>query len=292
MADLYQDHLPLPLPHCNRADGRQKLIDSLGTSPTDVVAEGITVYVDYVEQQISECCNGSEPSLMAVLGPNSGDDSNIRVVQLLELVSRVCILLRDLEKQTSLDTLAKQLVTQHKPRILPAASTNDDGAVRDEHHILFACIGWLSMTYIPLTILSGPVLRIVDTSARVSQSKSGANALIPLPQPSGLIQRPLGSMLRRMGLLPLPCPAKPTSQGMEINPYQRYAKEPEMALTVSVLCYYSLRSIGRITVIWTGSLLEHCQLDPTRRELKLFRFPAYCVQQLYTHEPHQNLLLQ
>ncbi|KAN0091699.1 hypothetical protein V8E51_017546 [Hyaloscypha variabilis] len=143
MANVYQDQLSFPLHRYNRADARQKLIKNLGTSPTNIVANGITVYVDYVEQQISECCNRSEASLMAVLGPNSGDDSNVRVVQLLELVSRVCILLRDLEKQTSLDTLAKQLVTQHNPGILPAASNNDDGAVRDEHHILFACIGWL-----------------------------------------------------------------------------------------------------------------------------------------------------
>lgn len=257
--------------HPTKFQAREHLYNLLDDSLNSEVTEGIKAYVAYIEQQISECERASKDTLKAVFGA----DADFKV-QLLDLIARVFEALQHLDMETSLSTLAIQLLSSQQTPSPPDDLDDEDNVVRGEHHVVFACIGWLTMNFVPSTQLTGPELRLPNLSATDSR---------PPAARSGLIHRPLGGMFRQMGLLALPCPVLQTPQ---LN--SEYPDGPlhERTLNVAVICYASLRTIAGVRIVWTESLLEHCRFDSTTLELKIFRFPSYCIA-IYKSDLNRNI---
>jgi hypothetical protein len=47
-------------------------------------------------------------------------------------------------------------------------------------------------------------------------------------------------------------------------------------LTVSYICFNTLRIVGNLRIEWVNTLNLHLQLDVRDRVLRLFRFPSFC----------------
>jgi hypothetical protein len=47
-------------------------------------------------------------------------------------------------------------------------------------------------------------------------------------------------------------------------------------LTVSYICFNTLRNVGNLRIEWVNTLNLHLQLDVRERVLRLFRFPSFC----------------
>jgi hypothetical protein len=172
-------------------------------------------------------------------------------------------------EEESWRTVTNSHASQHQIGNGDPNDDNDSTILRLEHHLVFACLGWASMLFTPFHDFSHSTFQIIKTNFVSSNLTNNAFAVPGKPD----IHRPMGTMLRKMGLLPIMCPAMPPVRnggGAELASFMK----------VSTLCYSSLHQIGGVSILWVNNLLEHCQFDAKRQELKLFRFPGYCLHSL------------
>lgn len=237
---------------------RQSFITAIvGNIPNVSVKKGIDNYVDYIEHQMSECCLASADILTQILGPR---DNGIGINELLEATVTVAKILNDLSSKSSLNDIAENLLA-HFQTTGPTETREE--FLRSARQLVFASIGWISMLYIPVPDLSGAAFGILEPAATVPLRQS-------LHHLSNSWKRPVGAMFRTMGVLPISCPVVP--------PVHKGSQVTGKPLSVSNLCYWSLRKTGKLSIAWIDSMTDHCAFDATRKELKLFRFPAFCVQ--------------
>jgi hypothetical protein len=231
-----------------------------------MLADGIHSYMSYVHDQISKCVSSSDAVLTELYGPGTERE---RISHLFDALVIVTELLHDLDIRRSLHDIAQHILERTKPlRSTDLERTKDDSITYAEHHLAFACLGWLSMLFAPVHELSGPALRLTRIGFLTPLGPNGALS-------SSEIHRPVGTMMRMMGLLPIPCPAVPPAT-------QNMARQPHQIMRLSILCYASLHQIGAVSVVWVNNLMEHCEFDSERQELKVFRFPAYCLHAMRT----------
>lgn len=60
-------------------------------------------------------------------------------------------------------------------------------------------------------------------------------------------------------------------------------------LTVSYICFDTLRKVCNLRIKWVNTLNLHLQLDVRERVLRLFRFPSFCSL-LYKADNDMSLL--
>lgn len=92
------------------------------------------------------------------------------------------------------------------------------------------------------------------------------------------VDMPISRMLSAFGQL-IPDLARMSRQDMSGN---------AEVISASLVCYHTLRKVSNIEIVWVDTLGLHLEFDSTRKQLKIFRFPAFC--RLMFHHKKRNLL--
>jgi hypothetical protein len=234
-------------------------------SSNDIIRNGVETWIDYIEGQILEHSTKSDGILDAFFKTPANPEE--RVNQLFDIGTTVAVMLINLDSQGSLEDLAKELIKCYQPKESSATEERDTICAQ---YLVLDCIGWISMCYIPSPDLTKEIFAIEIDAANQSISSRGA---------SPVSKRPLGAVLR--AFLPIQCRPE--------MPYKNELKNAGTILTVASLNYFSLHNIGKLSIDWTEKLSDHCLLDISRRQLKVFRFPAFCAQAYISQRGEQIL---
>ncbi|OKL62713.1 hypothetical protein UA08_01363 [Talaromyces atroroseus] len=258
---------PTSVPPSGR-DGFIAAIQGTNSGLEQLMRDGLHAYSSYLDHQIWKCVSKAGPEWSAVFGPR-----NQWAAKIFSVLTIVTKYLSTSDSQTSLSDIVRHLLVEtqswgvkNRLQVRQAHdSDSDDMTLLLEHHLVFACLGWLSMLYTPFHDFSGSsdfrILRTDSMSSHLTNNAAVLNA--------SDMHRPMGTMLRKMGLLPIMCPAMP--------PFRAPGGDSATFMKLSTVCYSSLRQIGEVSILWVNNLSEHCQFDAKRQELKIFRFPAYCL---------------
>jgi hypothetical protein len=261
---------PTSVPPSGR-DGFIAAIQGANHELEQLVKNGLRAYASYLEHQISTCVSKSGPEWSEVFGPTP---KNQWVPQIFNALTIVTKFFDTSDSQSSLDDVVRHLLAEaqiwgarSRLHVLQAHDSDGDGTtLLLEHHLVFACLGWSSMLYTPFHDFSSTSdFQILRADSMSSHLTNNAAAVLKSPD----IHRPMGTMLRRMGLLPITCPAMP--------PFRNGEGESTTFMKLPTLCYSSIREVGGVSILWVNNLIEHCRFDAKRQELKVFRFPAYCL---------------
>lgn len=115
---------------------------------------------------------------------------------------------------------------------------------------LFASCGWLTMLYEPQKPVEERTFRINSWISSGSPQQSTLSA-----------QRPLVGMFLGFGkLLPY--------IGREDN---------SVLIRSSTVSFYTLKTIGKVKIVWTNSASSHLSFDARSRRLNVFRLPSFCA---------------
>ena len=209
---------------------------------------GIRVYVEYIEHCMLESYMLLEDFFHSV--STRAETDKLKLERYVDITVTVVTLCRNIKTQTSINDIARNLFIQY--------GVPSDAAA---HHLnaayqaIFACVGWTSMMFSPITDQS-------RTEFCFSQQTRGSTVYRRV---SDTAKRPIGAMIRGFGVVPLQCPP-------------RIASTPEETplLAVSNLNFFVLSKLGDLSVAWVDDLTSHCKLDLGKKELALFRFPSFC----------------
>ena len=84
-------------------------------------------------------------------------------------------------------------------------------------------------------------------------------------------KRPLASLLRGFGHL---LPTHELAADLD--------ERSSALLHAPSISYYSLKTVGKIRIVWTSALACHLMFQPRDRSLLLFAFPTFCALSLKT----------
>ena len=173
----------------------------------------------------------------------------------LEVSTKIAVLIRSSKAQTTIDDIVSGLFAEYKV---------DDTAIKLHEdvtrHLVFAAIGWTSMLY--TANFESDKADFATTTEATLDSSQGRRQLAQSSR------RPIGAMLRSCGLMPIACPpGVAQNQGVAT------------LLAVTHLNYFSLSTLGDVTIVWVDDLSKHCEFDrySKKKELKLFRLPTMCA---------------
>lgn len=159
--------------------------------------------------------------------------------------------------QTTVDDLVRGLFDTHK--VTAANRTIHQDALR---HLVFAAIGWCTMLY--TASLQPPDSDFATTTTTRHCQRQGFSKL----SEADSSKRPIGTILRNRGLMPLACPTR----------HDTSTSTPAL-LPVTHLNYFSLSRLGQVKITWVDDLSQHCEFErygPTG-DIKLFRLPSLCA---------------
>jgi hypothetical protein len=142
----------------------------------------------------------------------------------------------------------------------------------------FAFSGWLTMLFDPKTELAGGPLQLrKHASSRAGRGRSRGAVISCFSRGISQGGENMHEMLfhRMLGQFGSLFPEAPRS------PFPDSMLSPGLAgsdnyLTVSYICFNTLRNVGNLRIEWVNTLNLHLQLDVRDRVLRLFRFPSFC----------------
>ncbi|CAN9349259.1 unnamed protein product [Alternaria alternata] len=181
------------------------------------------------------------------------DTASPAPTDVIELVSRTCLAIRDLDhRQRSIDDIVTA-ISQTYPT--PAESRGEESTLYGRH-VIFAILGRLTRTYSAVTNVAAGSLSVSPLSAESSDS-----------QPLEKASRPLLTLLRGFHL-PI----------LEVEEAQ--TKASEFGLNVHDLNISSLQTdVGGkpLDIVWVDDMRAHLHLDEQLGCLMIFRLPAFCL---------------
>lgn len=217
------------------------------------VQEGLEAYVNYVGDQMLQYEKGFSDMLNVISAAHT--NTSFKEGRMFDLSATIASLVRTAlvaDPQTSMDTVVSRLFEHYGIR--PEHARKLDSAACQ---ITFATFGWISMFFQPMINLRGSEFR---TSSTLEQGP------ILRGQSSRITQRPITAMLRALNALPVLC-------GLD-----KSSLAAEQVLLVSSVSYNTLRHVGKVKIIWIDDLTKHGEFTLSRRQLKLFRWPSFCIQ--------------
>ncbi|KAJ8132084.1 hypothetical protein O1611_g1543 [Lasiodiplodia mahajangana] len=163
------------------------------------------------------------------------------------------------------------------------AGANREHGVAMHAQLVFQLVGHLSFLYSPRFDEHGQG-RLgfqVDQAAASRQQPSlgperrGADSRnVPWVSITAEYKQSLGDILRSLGG-GVPQPSFP-SLSIESSDSERNTVS-DVRLNVLNLNYYTLNRLADITIMWTDSVWEHLDFNANKKEIKLFRYPSFCV---------------
>jgi hypothetical protein len=174
---------------------------------------------------------------------------------MLDLSATIAMLLQSAlacDEQTEMDTVIRDLFEHYGIRLEDAQKYE-----LEARQVTLAAVGWSTMFFKPVIDPHGSGFG--SSSAYDQRSVSQKQK----PPTKG---RPIGAMLRTMNKMPVLCGINTSS----------LSTEP--VLLVSTISYNTLHNVGHIDVVWIDDLSKHGEFVPSKRQLKLFRWPSFCVQ--------------
>lgn len=217
------------------------------------VQEGLEAYVNYIGDQMLQYEKGSSHMLDAIMVAPAG--TSLKEGRMLDISATIATLLQTAlaaDPQTSMDSVVSALFEHYRIRREDAQKFDSEAC-----QITFATLGWTSMFFKPRINLRG---------SEFQTSSTGEQGSVFRGQNSRIIQRPISAMLRALNALPVLC-------GIDTS-----SLSTEPVLLVSSISYNTLRHVGHINIIWIDDLSKHGDFMPSQRQLKLFRWPSFCVQ--------------
>ncbi|KAK7990147.1 hypothetical protein PG989_010462 [Apiospora arundinis] len=217
--------------------------------------QGLDLFADLAVKRMGEY----EPATSGLLDElfESRPDTTYAERQLEVSTWIARFILKTTSTQTTVDDLVNGIFKEYN------VTANDRSPNEDSlRHLVFAAIGWCTMLYtaaLQSTDIDFTTTTITRHCERqVTTKLSEANSS----------KRPIGTILRNRGLMPLACPIKndPTSS-------------VPVLLPVTHLNYYSLSRLGQVKITWVDDLSQHCEFErygPTG-DIKLFRLPSLCA---------------
>lgn len=179
--------------------------------------------------------------------------------ELAQVYTAIVVIARAIKTQEEV-SLEKIIVKLNDARLVrPGAEAT---AIR----MAFALSGWLMMLFDPKTPLADGQLQL----RKHVSSRAGRR------QPRGAVISSFSKCISQRG------------QNMHEMLFHRMLgqfgslfPEAEFAvndnhLTVSCICFDTLRKVGNLRIEWVNTLNLHLQLDVREGVLRLFRFPSYC----------------
>jgi hypothetical protein len=159
----------------------------------------------------------------------------------------------------------------------------DDGLVKADAEattirMAFALIGWLTMLFDPKTESADGLLQLrKHTSGRAGRGRSRGAVISCFSKGisqggESMHEMLFHRMLGHFGSLFPEAPRSPFSDSM-LSPGLTGS---DNYLTVSYICFNTLRNVGSLRIEWVNTLNLHLQLDVRERVLRLFRFPSFC----------------
>jgi hypothetical protein len=205
------------------------------------VQEGLEAYVNYIGDQMLQYEKSSRYMLDAIMVAPA--DTSLKEGRMFDISATIATLLQTAltaDPQTSMDSVVSALFEHYGIRREDARKFDLEAC-----QMTFATLGWTSMFFKPI---------------------AGGQESVFRGQNSRVIQRPISAMLRALNALPVLC-------GIDTS-----SLSTEPVLLVSSISYNTLHYVGHINIIWIDDLREHCDFVPSKRQLKLFRWPSFCVQ--------------
>jgi hypothetical protein len=241
--------------------GHTRFIDVVivasGTYTPTRGSQDIANYLGFVEESVQSFLGECHPDIShacdSLLGQSS--DPAGRMSRILDLCATVVECTSVFNEKTSVYDIA-QLAFDHY-KVAPEHREHY-GIVFQQ--LVFACLGWTTMLYTPSPRAVGSDLSVLDMRAsKKSRQMTGAG------------KRSLGTCLRALGVVPLPCPLP--------------SPETPRSTTISAsnVDYTAIKTLCNVSIEWVNDLSSHCQFDPAAKKLYIFRFPSRCALDL-THK--------
>ncbi|KAI1274076.1 hypothetical protein F5Y07DRAFT_224387 [Xylaria sp. FL0933] len=180
------------------------------------------------------------------------------------------------ERHASLELLS-QVLAQTFPR------ANGDNGVAMHAQLVFQLVGYLSFLYSPrLDGLGNERLEFRADPAAASRlqpslgperrgadprNRAGVSVLAEYRHSLGDILRSLGGGV--------PQPSSPLLSNESSD--SELGTMSDVRLNVLNLNYYTLTRLAGITFTWTDTVWEHLDFNANKKEIKLFRYPSFCV---------------
>ncbi|KAI1458140.1 hypothetical protein F4805DRAFT_148997 [Annulohypoxylon moriforme] len=219
--------------------------------------DGLTIFSNIVEKRMLECEN-SMADLLNMLWASHPELTSYLERQFL-ISTKIVRFIRSSTEQPSIDDIVK-LLYEH----FNVSAANMEEYEEEMRNLVFIVIGWSTMLYTVISTAEG--INLSDVT-KLHLTHGLAKQTVILVQHS--CQRPVGSMLRSQGLMPISCSpdSHKSPQGLPTR------------LTVPFLNFYSLSRLGNVTITWVNDLSSHCDFDRygKRKQLKLFRLPSLCA---------------
>jgi hypothetical protein len=217
------------------------------------IQKGLEAYVNYIADQMLQHEKAFSDMLDAmVVGP---PNQSLQVARMFDLSATIAMLLQSAlarDKQISMDAVIRTVFEHYGIRLEDAQKFE-----LEARQVTFATLGWATMFF-------KPVINPHDSEFRTSSAHDQGS--VSQKQNPRIIERPIGAMLRALNAMPTLC-------GIDTSPLSA-----EPVLPVSSVSYNTLRNMGRVDVIWIDDLSKHGEFMLSKRQLKLFRWPSFCVQ--------------
>jgi len=227
------------------------------------LSQGLEAYSEYVATQ----CQSVHHSIFSPFLVAIGFAKRSILLDLIHFVLSVIQFLKEHDvNSTSVEEMVDIVLKQYKVNEDIASDIREYGA-----QAIFTIIYWLT-----ILMLIKPCLQFSSTHLRVLMSLSNQISI----QSSLEIfyaSQPIPTCLREFGDF-VPRPAQNTL-------------EPAGILSASIIqCLprYSLKSIGKINIIWVDALSTHLDFQPLTRTLMPFRFPSFCALSLWERTSNQE----
>ncbi|RSL87984.1 hypothetical protein CEP52_015362 [Fusarium oligoseptatum] len=193
--------------------------------------------------------------------------------RLYEIVGVIASKLGDGKNHIFLRDLCNELeqrgLVQPEPTIPNGASHSGSGTHTQASQLVFILLGALTMLYTPRTDPCIGKIQMRQTFG-VALQRRGATTWHTDSQDlpafgDDITFDDLLGRYSRSHYGPVPCPSTrdPTH-------------EPSL-LRSEDLSFYTLAQLLGVRIAWTTSICEHLEFDSRSKQLKLFRFPSYCV---------------
>ena len=188
----------------------------------------------------------------------------------LEVTTHIANSIKSITVQTTIDDIVDQVCREYQVDM--STGKRHANVIR---HLIFAAVGWSTMLYTATYKAEDADFTTTETTIEGSSTVSSAKQHVAHSS-----KRPIGAVLRNLGLIPIACPPRPgSSQGL-----------PSL-LAVTHLNFFSLARLGDVKITWTDDLAKHCDFDRygRKKELKLFRLPSFCAS-ICLSESNETLL--
>ncbi|KAG9237387.1 hypothetical protein BJ875DRAFT_540557 [Amylocarpus encephaloides] len=235
------------------SDCQLEFIEAIFGKTSDVnIREGLSLYTRQVTRHITTLSATPAMLLLCLLGKDVPSEEGILILSIMMVEEA-----RKLDKNTSVQDISQALIRARSSKETAPFLKENTTTIND---LVFASFGWASTLFLTDTDLSGESLRVHQEPPTTSTRSSN-----PTGRFSNPARKPIGALLVEKSLLPV-IPKFSTTTALDIV--------PESKLLVSNLNYYALSGVGKVAIVWVDSLAEHCYFNKSRRELRLFRFPA------------------